>query len=175
MSRSSPFSDEEPPVQAVVGSFFAEWGEKLNWPDADMLRQVRVTGCESRSECSKDAVIYCHYEGLREHLGPAQASVDKDTARGWITLGRQHLWTVPARVVPKNVVDQQKWKLLDGLLTEVTKCRVTTDDSIAGGEEDCSRNQSIDRSSIGNVSLPTIRQLARARRLWSKRCRRGRL
>lgn len=157
-----PFSEEEPPVQAIVRSFFAEWGEKLSWTDADMLRQVRVTGCESRSTCSRDTVIYCHHKGLREHLGPAQASIDRDTTKGWMTEGRPHLWTVPARVVPKNVVDQQKWKLVDGVLTEVTKWRVTTDDSIAGGEGDCSRNQGIDRDSISNVSLPTIRQLARA-------------
>ena len=102
-----PFSDEEPPDQAVVRSFFAEWGEKLGWPDADMLRQVRVTGCESRSACRRDTVIYCHHSGLREHLSPALASIDRDTTKGWMTPGRPHLWTVPARVVPKNVVDQQ--------------------------------------------------------------------
>lgn len=32
----------------------------------------------------------------------------------------------------------------------------------AVGEDDCSRNQGIDRGSIINVSLPTNRQLARA-------------
>lgn len=48
-----------------------------------------------------------------------------------------------------------------GRVVRVQKWRVTTDDSIAAAGAD-SRNEAIDRDDLGNVSLPTMQQLARA-------------
>lgn len=61
------------------------------------------------------------------------------------------------RAVPRNVVQQAKWKLIDDELKQVTKWRVTTDDSMTAGEGDVSRNAGIDDDSLGNVDLPVLR------------------
>ena len=157
-----PYDENDPPQQEVRPEFFAEWGERLRWPDHDMLQQVCVTGVESRSSCERCTVIHPHHRGLRENYAPAKASVDKDTAEGWISLGRRDLWTVPARLVPKNVVSQHKWRLDDeDTLTRKLKHRVTTDDSIAALGTD-SRNSGIDREEIGNIELAGPRSLAEA-------------
>ncbi|KAL3894566.1 MAG: hypothetical protein SGPRY_013776, partial [Prymnesium sp.] len=84
------------------------------------------------------------------------AVVDADTEAGWVSEGRAHPWTVPVRAVPRNVVRQAKWKLIDDELKQVTKWRVTTDDSMTAGEGDVSRNAGIDDDGLGNVDLPVL-------------------
>ena len=157
-----PFSEEDPPPQQARAEFFAEWAERLGWRDDEMIQQVTVTGVDSGSCCSRDTVIFGHHRGLRECAGPAQDLVEADTKEGWITGGREHPWTVPVRAVPRNVVRQRKWKLVGGELAQVTKFRVTTDDSLSFGEGDVSRNAGIPDEDIGNVDLPLLRDLGRA-------------
>ncbi|KAL1508057.1 hypothetical protein AB1Y20_007653 [Prymnesium parvum] len=51
---------------------------------------------------------------------------------GWVKEGVPHLRTVPARLPPKNVVEQLKWAVdANGAQYRKHKWRVTTDDSIA--------------------------------------------
>lgn len=157
-----PFSEDDPPEHDLNPAFFAEWGERLEWPDEDMIHRATQEGGSSRSACRRDTVIHAHHLGLRQHYGVARSSVEADTAEGWISSGTSHLQFVPSRLVPKNVVEQSKWRLDEGgVARRVTKWRVTTDDSIAAAGTD-SRNTEIDRGDINNVSLPRIQQLARA-------------
>ena len=128
-----PFGEDEPPVQRVNGEFFRVWAARLGWKDGDMLQQVVLTGSDSRSECSRDTVVFGHHTGLRRAFGPAHKSVMADVAEGWILPGRADLWTVPARVVPKNMVLLKKWRFVDGELRLVDKWRLTTDDSMEAG------------------------------------------
>eukprot|EP00966_Prymnesium_polylepis_P234923 5433726-Prymnesium_polylepis.1 len=78
-----------------------------------------------------------------------------------MTAARRHLWTVPARLVPKNVVSQHKWREDEWhKLYLKLKWRVTTDDSIeptADGVTVSSRNSAMDRSKWGNVALSSPR------------------
>lgn len=67
------------------------------------------------------------------------------------------MWTVPVRAVPRNVIRQLKYKLVEGTLKQVEKWRVTTDDSIAEGVSDISRNAGIASEDLGNVDLPVSR------------------
>ncbi|KAL3895180.1 MAG: hypothetical protein SGPRY_013583 [Prymnesium sp.] len=127
-----------------------------------MLHRVCVTGCESRAVCARHTVIHSHHTSLRDNYEPAARVVAADTWRGWVLPDSPDLQTVPMRLIPKNVVKQGKWKIDDaGALYEAVKWRVTTDDSVVAAGSD-SRNTSLDRNEINNVSLPTVTKLARA-------------
>ncbi|KAL3919671.1 MAG: hypothetical protein SGPRY_005546 [Prymnesium sp.] len=157
-----PFSPEDPPAHDLCPRFFEEWGRRLRWPDEDMLYRAMWEGGKCRSACRWDTVVHTHHLGLRQHFEVARKSVEADTGKGWITRGSPHLMFVPSRLVPKNVISQSKWRMGDGGdAVRVQKWRVTTDDSKAAASTD-SRNDEIDRAELGNVSLPTIQQLARA-------------
>ena len=157
------YSAEDPVTHSLNTSFFRLWGDKLAWADEDMLQQITTTGAESRSTCELDTVVMGHHGGLRDNYKPARESVAKDTARGWIRLGRRDLVTVPARLVPKNVVPRRQWKLVQKQLVSVTKWRVTTDDSIESIAGDIkSRNGGIDREAWADMDLPAPQTLAQA-------------
>lgn len=134
----------------------------MGWPDTDMIYQLSERGCLSRSDCERATVVYGHHTGLREHYQPAREAVAEDVRRGWVTEGTPDLQTVPARMVPKNVIGQTKWRLTEeGELTQKQKWRVTTDDS-ASAPGARSRNDGICKEDISNVQLPTILKLAEA-------------
>lgn len=79
-------------------------GEKaLLATDEDMLYRATWEGGTSRSVCARDTVVHTHHLGLRRHYEVARASVEADTAEGWISGGTRHLQFVPSRLVPKNV------------------------------------------------------------------------
>ena len=157
------YSLDEPVPHSLAREFFAQWGEKLRWTDTDMLQQVSVTGAEGRSQCEMDTIIMFHHAGLRENYKPARESVRKDTERGWIREGRRDLVTVPSRLVPKNVVARQQWKLVMEQLRSVVKWRVTTDDSmeVAAGDIQ-SRNGGMDRDDWAETKFPAPQTLAEA-------------
>jgi hypothetical protein len=158
-----PYNLEHPVQHGLNKSFFTEWGARLQTTDADMIQQIAVTGAEGRSACELDTVVFSHHSGLRSNYAPARASVAKDTERGWMRAGRRHLWTVPCRVVPKNVVPRWLYKLVDGVLQEQRKWRVTTDDSISPSIEGVhSRNESMPRGEWADMSLPTPQMLGEA-------------
>lgn len=74
-----PFSREDPPAHDLSPRFFEEWGERLQWPDKDMLWRAMWEGGSSRSACRNDTVIHTHHLGLREHHSVARTSVDART------------------------------------------------------------------------------------------------
>ena len=95
-------------THSLSREFFSQWGARLRWTDSrGMLQQISATGAEGRSQCEMDTVIMFHHTGLREQYKPARESVSKDTERGWIREGRRDMVTVPARLMPKNVVARQ--------------------------------------------------------------------
>lgn len=118
-------SDDKPGPNVA---FFKEWAALLNWEDHDMIRQLTLTGAESRSAMQWDTVIHAHHTDTRQFFAIADEAVEKDTAAGWIERGRLDLWMVPARLTPKNVVKQLKWRLdRQGNLTHKEKRRLTSD------------------------------------------------
>ena len=156
-----PYDDSEPVPQSVDGAFVARWASWLAWQDADMIRQVSVTGIESRSVCTRATTVATHHGGLRANFAPAKAVVDADTQMGFVQRGRAHPWTIPAQMVPRNCVSQCKWKLRGKELTRTLKWRVTTDDSI-GAQDEVSRNDGIDQEALSPTVLPTPQTLAEA-------------
>ena len=158
-----PYSAADPPVQEVNGTFFHDWGELLDHPDKDMVAQVTKTGVEGRSQCELTTVLVGHHGGLRHNPEHVVKIVDHDSHedRKWSTTGSWHPQTVPFRLVPKNVVSQHKWKMVDGVLTKVVKWRVTTDDSWAPPGL-TSRNDGMDKDEWPDTDLPHVRNLAEA-------------
>lgn len=90
------------------------------------------------------------------HFRRSYEMVESDSAKGWIDWGRAHLATVPARLTPKNVMRQLKWKLSEeGQLYNKVKWRLTSDDSIAAHDSD-SRNSTTEADALLNPNLPSV-------------------
>lgn len=159
-------------VEPVVNaSWFRDWHARLGETDYDMLHQA-CTGAVSRSDMPRDGACMMHHQGLMRNFEPARASVDKDTARGWITTGEPLPPVMPPRVVAKNCVKVLKWKVdvLTALLTEVVKWRVTTDDGLSP-DGTTPRNDGIDRLEWADVKLGRPQTLAEAVAIAKARAR----
>jgi hypothetical protein len=155
------FSKLDPPQQGVRASFFERWQGVMPGADLDMHHQVRVRGISSRSACPRVTVLTGHHGGVRKHEAVVRQAVHDDTERGWITSGAMHPLTVPVRLSPKNVATQLKWKLVRGVLTQVAKYRVTTNDSYEA-EGVGSRNGCMPVEDWPVCELPTFRDLGEA-------------
>ena len=108
-----------------IGSIFFSYPAQI-LASMSPTSSIMIFGCHSNPLLVQDqGERTCR--GLRDNYKPARESVAKDTARGWIRPGRRDLVTVPARLVPKNVVPRRQWKLVQKQLVSVTKWRVTTD------------------------------------------------
>ena len=148
---------------AVSVERFREWAQLLGCEDLDMLQQVGE-GVLSRSVMPRDTAYMMHHQGLMRNFQPAQKSIEKDTARGWMTAGLPHTTrTCPARVVAKNCVVVFKWKLdiVTQILEEVLKWRVTTDDGLSPPGT-TARNPGIDPIEWSDVKLGKPQTLAEA-------------
>ena len=78
----------------------------------------------------------------------------------WVEKPRPHLPFVPCRVLPRNVVQQERQKLQpDGSIRDYLKPRITTDSSDGG--ESGSPNEGCDRPETA-VRFPTVRHLGQA-------------
>ena len=156
-----PFSEADPPTQGANAAFFKRWRKVMPGLDADMHHQVQVRGVDSGAQCSRITVLVGHHGGARAHYDVLREGVEADTGKGWVTTGVMHLQTVPARLSPKNVAVQTKWKLSGDELTRVVKHRITTNDSYVA-DDGASRNGSLPREEWPECQLPTFRDLGRA-------------
>ena len=76
-----PSSAERPIAPRAQAEFFRREGERLAWPDEEMLRQMTGRGgIESRSRCERVVSIQRHHGGLRKRPEAAIASIDADVA-----------------------------------------------------------------------------------------------
>ena len=159
-----PYSDADPVPQqpgSANAAFFTEWGEFLRWTDRDMIRQVTVTGIESRSQCSRACIVMGHHGGLRKQFAHAETAIAADTDAGFVKRGRAHPWTFPFIATARNCIERHQWKLSEAGLRRVVKWRVSTDDSISVDGE-VSRNDGIDPEQWARAGLPTPQTLAEA-------------
>ena len=139
---------------------------ELGWDrvDADIIAQVGEGGVEARSECAMETVLAWHHTGVADHTAAAEAAVQKDWEEEWASRPTRHLPFVPCRVLPRNVVMQERVRLLpndeaDGRprVEVYEKPRITQnsshggDDSVNAGVEDDERF----------VRLPTVQRYAR--------------
>ena len=135
----------------------------LGWHDDDIVAQAGEGGVEVRSQCALDTVLSFHHGGLREAVSAAATVVENDWREEWADRPVRHLPFVPCRVLPRNVIMQERSRLVASptggapTLELYMKPRVTQDSS-AGGEHAVNAGVAdVDRY----VLLPTVQQHAR--------------
>ena len=139
---------------------------ELDWPHKDLIGQVGEGGVEARSECSWDTVLAFHHPGLAENVQAAAKIVEGDIGNGSVIGGFHELPSVPCRSLPRDVVMQQRSRVLeDGSIEDYEKPRVTTNSS--EGKDELG-SDGLPRSVNDGVPahekavlLPAIRQLGR--------------
>ena len=140
-----------------------EVARKLNWHDTDIVDQIGEGGVEARSTCELITVLAFHHRGLVEHVEKAEKVVQADWKEEWADRPVRHLPFVPCRVLPRNVVMQERSRLVDDgdgsppSLEAYLKARITQDSSNGG---DSSVNAGVSDEDKA-VLLPTVQQLGR--------------
>ena len=137
---------------------------ELDWYDTDIVLQAGEGGVEVRSSCALETVLAFHHQGLTDELAAAEKAVQADWKEGWADRPVRHLPFVPCRVLPRNVVMQERARLLPGETASgaprvelYMKPRITQDSS-HGGEESVNAGVADDER---YVLLPTLQQHAR--------------
>ena len=162
-------TEETPPVseRTLDREQIRLTAEKLDWPDRDLVGQCTGGGIESRSECSGDTVLAFHHTGIVEYFAAADKAIQVDVAAGSVLSGYLTLPFVPCRSLPRNVILQQRSRVLDnGEVEDYEKPRVTTNSSHGEGEvggdgiSPLAVNEGVPAEQR-YVLLPTVRQLGR--------------
>ena len=161
-----PCAADGEPARQVDRAAFRRVAAELGWDrvDADIISQIGEGGVEARSTCALETVLAWHHTGVADHPEAATAAVEKDWAEGWAGRPTRHLPFVPCRVLPRNVIMQERVRLLPGdtadgrpRIEAYDKPRVTQNSS-HGGED--SVNAGVDDDETF-VQLPTVQRFAR--------------
>ena len=154
-TRDTVFPGKRQVDRAKLRAIAAE----LGWHDRDMMAQVGEGGAESRSTAPLESVFSFHHQGVATNFAAVQKVVAAGQAEEWVTGLFAHPPMVPPRLVPRNVVMQERMRVAaDGSLESYLKPRVTANES-EGAEE--SLNAGIPQAEI-SVGLPTVQRLGRA-------------
>lgn len=165
----APSTAETPPVcrRSVDRARVREAAKRLDWPDHDLLGQVGAGGVESRSACSGDTTLAFHHAGIVDYFKEADDAIRTDIAAGTLIPGFDTLPFVPCRCLPRNVILQQRSRVLpSGEVEDYVKPRVTTNLSDGEGElgsdgiAPLSVNEGVPQDER-YVRLPTVRELGR--------------
>ena len=135
----------------------------LRWHDDDIIAQIGEGGAEARSDCPLDTVLAFHHAGVTAHFADVAKVIGADTQEEWVSRPTRHLPFVPCRVLPRNVMMQERarWHS-DGdgrrTLELYLKPRVTQNSSY--GDED-SVNAGVPADDRA-ITLPTVQAHGRA-------------
>ena len=165
----TPSTEDTPPFneRCIDRAQLHAAAEQLNWPDRDLVSQCTRGGIESRSECSGDTVLAFHHKGIAEFFAEADKAIRSDIDAGAVFTGFGTLPFVPCRSLPRNVILQQRSRVLQsGEVEDYEKPRVTTNSSHGEGEvggdgfSPLAVNEGVPQHER-YVLLPTVRQLGR--------------
>ena len=140
--------------------------EELGWErvDLDILEQIGEGGVEARSDCALTTVLAWHHNGVAENVAAAAKVVQADWAEEWASRPTRHLPFAPCRILPRNVIMQERVRLLPGegadgapRLEAYEKPRITQNSSHGGVD---SVNAGVDDDD-SFVQLPTVQRFAR--------------
>ena len=95
---------------------------------------------ETHSDCELITVLAFHHPGLFAEVEAAQKAVQKEFDEQWSDRPIRHLPIVPCRLCPKDVVLQDRVRIVEGQFESsgrpsveaYTKARVTTNSSHGG-------------------------------------------
>ena len=138
----------------------------MQWHDDDIVGQAGEGGLEARSECPLETVLSFHHVGLLDEVAAAAKAVNADWAEEWASRPVRHLPFVPCRILPRNVVMQERARLVRGEgAAEETPMRLElylkpriTQDSSDGGDRAVNYWVPSDQRW---VLLPTVQQMGR--------------
>ena len=136
----------------------------INWPDPDIIGQAGEGGVETRSTCPLVIILSFHHRGLLDNVQAAATAIQADIGEGWVAPPLPHLPFVPCRVLPRNVIVQDRTRLVKGVvgaapsLEHYLKPRITTDES-DGGDDAVNAGVPVDER---HLVLPTAQQHARS-------------
>jgi hypothetical protein len=80
--------------------------------DKDIVAQAGEGGVESRSACELTTELHTHAPGLWERPAAAEAEVAKELEEEWALGPFFHPPTVPLRALPRDVIVQQRSRVL---------------------------------------------------------------
>ena len=127
-------SDEHtafPGKRQIGREAFCRMAAEVGSLDADIIGQVGRGGVESRSRCELTSELHSHAPGLCARPEAAAAAVDNELDEQW-ALGPFVLPpTVPIRALPRDVIQQQRSRVLpDGEVEDYQKDRITLNPSV---------------------------------------------
>ena len=152
-TRDTVFPGKRQLDRAVLRRAAAE----LQWHDRDIVGQAGEGGVEPRSSVALETVLAFHHTGLAANLAAVRAVVDAHQTEGWVTGLHAHLPMVPCQLTPRNVVMQDRTRVVDGELESYLKPRVTANFSNGAAESLNGGVPLADRY----VKLPTVQSLGR--------------
>ena len=136
---------------------------QLAWHDTDIVGQAGEGGVEVRSDCALETVLAFHHTGVAANFAAAAKVVDADIGEEWVAPPVRHLPFVPCRMLPRNVVMQERVRWRDDgkggkVLEQYLKPRITQNSSY-GDEASVNAGVSDDERAI---ALPTVQEHGRA-------------
>ena len=130
----------------------------MGWHDEDIVQQVGEGGAEVRSDCPYDTVLSWHHRGVAANIKACTAVVEADMGEQWVSRPTPHLPFVPCRLLPRNVIMQERSrKKADGSMEVYFKPRVSQDSSDGAMRSVNGGVTAADRA----VELPRAQQHAR--------------
>jgi len=125
-TRDTVFPGERQIDRAAFRRVAAEVGSD----DLDIIGQVGEGGVESRSSCPLTTELHCHAPGFWDRPQAAAAAVEQELKEQWALGPFYHTPTVPFRALPRDVIAQQRSRVLpDGSVQDYEKDRITLNPS----------------------------------------------
>ena len=159
-----------PGVRQIDRAALRRAAEKLGWHDVDIVQQAGEGGIEARSACALDTVLAFHHRGLLDDAVAAAKVIRGDIAEEWVSPPVRDLPFVPCRVLPRNVVMQEKARVLHRhgprqrgeaplkpVIELYLKPRVTQDSSHGGDDSVNAGVPTAERE----ILLPTVQHFGR--------------
>ena len=148
--------------------------EVLGETEDEVIRAACGGGVEMQSDCELITVLAFHHPGLFDELEAAQKAVQKEFDEQWSDRPIRHLPFVPCRLCPKDVVLQDRVRIVEGhfeadgrpSVEAYTKARVTSNSSHGGVD---SVNAAIPEEHRA-VRLPRAQWQARALAVADEAC-----
>lgn len=147
----------------------------LDWRnvDPDIVRQVGEGGAEFRTRAPLHTTASWHHPGVVQNFEQADEAVRKERDNSWTRVSASPLPFVPCVFSPRDVVLQERARLVGGKLEFYLKPRVTHDMSslpreLGGRKAGVSTNSGVPRSQKGIPVMPRAQEYARAQAVCAR-------
>ena len=119
-----------PGARQIDRAAFRRIAREVGSLDEDIIGQVGGGGVESRSRCALTTELHSHAPGLCAQPDAAEKAVDTELAEEWALGPFYHPPTVPIRALPRDVIQQQRSRVLaDGEVEDYLRARITLNPS----------------------------------------------